>query len=185
MVDRLVEGLDRGLLLTHKVLATIGCALLVGLMVCVNSDLLLRSVFRHPVLGMTEITEIFLLYMTFLGTAWVYREDGHVVVDLLLYEVYAKARIPLLLISHGIVGVTSLILVYFGSVATLDHFMRGVRNPSILETPIAIIIGIVPVGSLVLLLEVVLRLRRVLTSSRPAMSETPATVVETAPDTGG
>jgi TRAP-type C4-dicarboxylate transport system permease small subunit len=164
MVDRIVAGLDSRLATAHKILTGIGCVLLIGLMVCVNSDLLLRSVFRYPVLGMTEVTEIFLLYMTFLGAAWVYREDGHVVVDLLLYEVYTKLKKPLLLTTNAIVGLTSLLLVYFGSVATLDHFMRGVRNPSILETPIALIIFVVPFGSFVLLLEVLVRLWKIIRS---------------------
>ena len=35
--------------------------------------------------------------------------------------------------------------------------MRDVRNPTILETPIALAIGIIPVGAFVLLLEVMLK----------------------------
>ena len=162
MADRMMGGLDRGLGRAHSILAGIGCALLVGLMLGVNTDLFLRSVFRSPVEGVSEMTEIFLLYITFLGTAWVYREDGHVVVDLLVYEVYAKAKKTMLIVNNAIVGIVALLLVYFGTAATLDHFMRGVRNVSVLETPIALIMVIIPVGSLVLLLEVLVKVWKIL-----------------------
>lgn len=162
MVYRMMESLDRGLVAAHRILTGIGCTLLIGLMVCINSDLLLRSVFRSPVEGMSEMTEIFLLYLTFLGTAWVYREDGHVVVDLLLYELYAKAKKALQVTSAAIVGIVAVLLIYYGTVSTIDHFMRGVRNVSVLETPIALIIVIIPVGSLVLLLEVAVRIWKIL-----------------------
>lgn len=165
MADRMMEGLDRGLARSHKILTGISCTLLIGLMVCVNADLFLRSVFRSPVAGMSEMTEIFLLYITFLGTAWVYREDGHVVVDLLVYEVYPKVRKTLLVTNAAIVGIVSVLLVYFGTVATFDHFMRGVRNVSVLETPIALIMVIIPVGSLVLLLEVFIKVWKILRES--------------------
>lgn len=161
MAYRMIEILDRGLAAAHRILTGIGCTLLIGLMVFINSDLLLRSVFRSPVEGMSEMTEIFLLYLTFLGAAWVYREDGHVVVDLLLYELYAKAKKALQLANTTVVGVVAVLLVYYGTVSTLDHYMRGVRNVSVLETPMALIMVIIPVGSMVLLLEVLVKLWKI------------------------
>jgi len=160
----MMKSLDRGLALAHKLLVGIGCALLVALVVCVNTDLVLRSVFRRPIEGMSEMTEIMLLYITFLGTAWVYREDGHVVVDLLVYEIYAKAKKALLVTNNAIVGLVALLLVYYGSLTTIDHFIRGVRNASVLETPMALILVVIPVGSLVLLLEVLVKIWKILRS---------------------
>ncbi len=161
-MDGQITSLERGLAVVNKVCTTIACVLLIGLMVCVNTDLFLRFFFRSPVVGMTEITEIFLLYITFLGTAWVYHEDAHVVVDLLLYELYEKSKRVLMLINHGFVGLVCLILIYFGAVTTFDHFARGVRNPTILETPIALVIAIIPVGSVILFLEVLVKIRKTL-----------------------
>jgi hypothetical protein len=42
-------------------------------------------------------------------------------------------------------------------VATYDHYKRGVFNPTIIETPIALIIAIIPIGSIPLLLEVLVK----------------------------
>jgi TRAP-type C4-dicarboxylate transport system permease small subunit len=162
MGSQFFESLEKGLAAVNKVCAAIGAILVLGLMVCVNTDLFLRFFFRSPVVGMTEITEIFLLYITFLGTSWVYQQDGHVVVDLLLYELYEKSRRVLILVNHVFVGLIALILVYFGTLTTVDHLQRGIRNPTILETPIALVIAIIPVGSAILLLEVVIKIRKTL-----------------------
>ena len=158
----MIERLDRGLAAAHKLLVALCCALLVGLMLCVNTDLFLRSVFHSPIEGMSELTEIFLLDITFLGTAWVYREDGHVVVDLLVYELYAKAKKALQLLNSAIVGVVAIVLTYYGTLETWDLYSRGVRNASVLETPMALILFVIPLGSFILLLEVVVKMRNVL-----------------------
>lgn len=157
----MLDRLDRWLARAHRGMVFAGCALLILLMLAMNADLLLRSAFRSPIEGISEMGEIALLYITFLGTAWVYREDGHVVVDLLVYEMYAKAEKPLKAINNAIVGLIAAVLVYYGSLLTYDHFARGVRNVSVLETPMALIVVAIPLGSLALLLEVVLKFRKI------------------------
>ncbi len=153
MVNRFILSLEKALLHINKIFTFFGSLLLIGLMVCTNSDLFLRFFFRSPIVGMNEVTEISLLYITFLGTAYVYHLDAHVVVDMLLYELYSKLKKILMLINHSIVGVVSLILVYSGSLTTLDHFQRNATNPTILETPVALIIMIIPIGATILFLE--------------------------------
>jgi C4-dicarboxylate transporter, DctQ subunit len=65
----------------NKVFVLIASLMLIGLIVLVSFDLLMRCAFRSPIAGLTEVTEIFLIYITFLGAAWVYKDDSHVVVD--------------------------------------------------------------------------------------------------------
>ena len=161
-MDRFFGGLERALTRVNGFFVLIASLMLIGLMITVNVDLFLRFFFRSPVMGMTEVTELFLLYITFLGTGWVYRDDGHVVVDVLLYNLYAGSKKALLLQNHIIVGLISFILVYYGFLTTWDHFMRGARNPTILETPIALATAVIPIGGAVLLLEVILKIWKLL-----------------------
>jgi TRAP-type C4-dicarboxylate transport system permease small subunit len=60
----------------------------------------------------------------------------------------------LTLFSYLLVGVVSAVLIYYGFFTTYDHYQRGVFNPTILETPMALIIAIIPIGCIPLLLEV-------------------------------
>ena len=82
-----------------------------------------------------------------------------------LYNLVEGRRKNLLILqNHIIVGIISLVLVYYGTTTTIDYIVRDVRNPTILETPIALAIGIIPVGAFVLLLEVLLKSLRMLRS---------------------
>lgn len=155
-----IEFLEFTLAKINKFFVFIACLMYVGIIVLINFDLFMRFAFRAPIAGLTEVTEIFLLYMTFLGTAWLYKDDGHVVVDLLLYNLvsHTSSKKVLILQNHIIVGIISAILVYYGVLTTFDHFMRGSYNPTILETPIALVIAIIPISSFILLLEVLVKI---------------------------
>ena len=166
-MEHFLTGLEAGVSRINKVFVFMGSLFLVGIMVTTNIDLFMRFVFHSPIMGMNEITELFLLYLTFLGTAWVYHDDSHVVVDVLLYNlVEGRRKNVLILQNHIIVGIVSVVLVYYGAVTTIDHIVRDVRNPTILETPIALAIGIIPIGAFVLLLEILIKIWRILRNRR-------------------
>jgi TRAP-type C4-dicarboxylate transport system permease small subunit len=131
--------------------------MLIGLMFTTDLDLFLRYVFRSPIVGMTEITELLLLYITFLGTAWVFREDAHVVIDILLYNLYERSKKVMMIVRNIFMTLICSVLIYFGSLTTYDNYIRDVRNPTVLEMPIALATVIIPVGGFVLLLEVLVK----------------------------
>lgn len=165
-----IESLEFILAKINKFFVFIACLMYVGTILLINFDLFMRFAFRSPIAGLTEVTEIFLLYMTFLGTAWLYKDDGHVVVDLLLYNLVSNSNTKKILImqNHVIVGIISAILVYYGALTTVDHFMRGSYNPTILETPIALVTAVIPIGSFILLLEVLIKIFNILRNEEVA-----------------
>lgn len=160
MGDRAFELLDRIVRTYNSILLFLASLMMAGLMVIVCLDLVLRYFFNAPLLWGTEITEIMLLDITFLGMAWVFRENGHVVIDVLTNKVGGGKKKILQIISYSVTGFVAMILVYYGFYATFDHFKRKVFNPTIMETPIWLIIIVIPVGSLPLFFEVLIKIRR-------------------------
>lgn len=63
--------------------AFIACLLLAFQVVAICLDVLLRLVLDKPLNGVTALTEWSLLYIAFLGAAWLQRENGHVRVDMI------------------------------------------------------------------------------------------------------
>jgi len=131
--------------------------MMAALVVIVCIDLTLRYLFNAPLLWGTEVTEIFLLYITFLGAAWVFKEDSHVVIDVFIGKATGNRKKILTLFSYLLIGIVSVVLIYYGFLTTFDHYRRGVFNPTIIETPIALIIVIIPIGSIPLFLEVLVK----------------------------
>jgi TRAP-type C4-dicarboxylate transport system permease small subunit len=162
MVDKIFAGIDRAVVGINKFLVFIASIMMAGLMVIVCIDLSLRYFFNSPLLWGTEVTEILLLYITFLGMAWVFREGGHVVIDVFTSKAIGKKKKILDGGSYFLVGIVSAVLIYYGFYCAYDHYARGVFNPTVIETPIALIIIVIPVGSVPLFLEVLIKIRKLL-----------------------
>jgi len=158
-VFRTMESIVKGF---NKVLVFTASLMMAGLMIIVCVDLTLRYFFNSPLLWGTEVTEILLLYITFLGMAWVFREDGHVVIDVFTSQIAGKKKKILNGVSYFLVGIVAAVLVYYGFYTVYDHFRRGVFNPTVIETPIWLIIVVIPVGSVPLFLEVLIKVWKLL-----------------------
>jgi TRAP-type C4-dicarboxylate transport system permease small subunit len=156
-MNRFFKTLEKIVSAICKVFVFIASLMMAGLVVIVCIDLALRYFFNAPLLWGTEVTEIFLLYITFLGAAWVLKEDAHVVVDVFIGQARGGKKKGLIIFGYLLITVVSAVLIYYGFYATFDHHRRGVFNPTILETPIALIIVIIPIGSIPLFLEVLIK----------------------------
>lgn len=127
--------------------------ILIFIMLSVCLEVILRYFLDRPQVWVTEITECLLLYITFLGSAWLLREEGHVKVDILLDSLKPKTTAALG-IASSIIGVfVSLTLTIYGSSVTWDYYQRGIYTPTAMEIPVPLIILIIPIGSLMLLLQ--------------------------------
>ena len=164
MTERIFSTIESMVKVFNKVLVFIASLMMAGLMIIVCVDLTLRYFFNSPLLWGTEVTEILLLYITFLGMAWVFREDGHVVIDVFTGKAIGRKKKILNFVSYFLVGIVSVVLIYYGFYTTLDHFNRGVFNPTVIETPIALIIIVIPIGSIPLFLEVLIKIRKLLSA---------------------
>ncbi len=160
MINRFFGALESLVTGFNKILVLIASLMMAGLMMIVCVDLTLRYFFNSPLLWGTEVTEILLLYITFLGMAWVFRENGHVVIDVFTGQISGRKKKVFNGISYFLVGIVAAVLIYYGFYTTLDHFRRGVFNPTVIETPIALIIIVIPIGSLPLFLEVLIKIRK-------------------------
>ena len=132
---------------TITIMARLGDVILMFLMLSVCADVILRYFFNRPQAWVAEISEYLLLYITFLGAAWVLKNEGHVVVDVLIAQVSPKTRAVFGVISSVIGAFVFLVVFWFGTLETLDLFKRGVHNPSVLEFPKAPLVAIIPFGS--------------------------------------
>ena len=128
-------------------------AILVFITLSVCWDVILRYFLDRPQVWVTEITECFLLYITFLGSAWLLREEGHVKVDIILSRLSPKT-LDFLGIVTSLLGIfVCFVLTFYGFRLSWHYFQRGMYTPSAMEIPVSAIIIIIPIGSLMLLIQ--------------------------------
>ena len=69
-----------------------GIVLLLLMMLTVG-DVFLRYFFHSPILGTTELTEMMMICICFLGLAYCAKEDAHLKVDILVQHLSRRAQV--------------------------------------------------------------------------------------------
>ncbi len=135
-----------------------GCAMLAALIlifvwasICLN--VAMRYLMHKPQVWVIELCEYSILYMTFLGAAWLHKKKGHVSVDWMVALLPPKYTELLNLMTSYIGAALFLLITWYGVETTWSHYVRGTYRITLLETPMYLILGIIPIGSFLLALE--------------------------------
>jgi TRAP-type C4-dicarboxylate transport system permease small subunit len=130
--------------------AVLAALLLVVVMLATTVKVVYRYGLHQSLIGVDQLSGTMLLYIAFLGAAWVLRRDEHVTIDLLLGQVSARARRMLLLASALIGAAVCLALAAFGALEVVSSLQRGIRIPAEIEMPRAVNLVVIPIGFLLL-----------------------------------
>jgi len=163
--DKLDSLLDR----LNSVMAWIAALAIIFMMFAISYAVIMRYVWNKPVPWIVEISSYLMLYITFLGTAWLQRKGGHVEVDLFTGRLKPRVRAAFKTITSLGGAVVGFILAWKGSLVTVDYFQRDVTAIGILNTPQFLLMGIIPIGGFLLLVEFLLQARQ---QARLALKET-------------
>lgn len=141
--------------------AWIACGLLLFQVGSVSVDVLLRYFFSISVGWITALNEWSLVFVTFLGAAWLEREGGHTRDDSILGTLGPWAIKSSEWISWALGVIVCLILVSYGARVTWNNYVTGVYDFfKLREVPIFWIYFIIPLGSLLWLLQLLRRILR-------------------------
>ena len=132
-------------------------ALVVIITFSISADVTLRYGIGQPITWVFEATEYSLLYITFLGTAWLLKKDGHVKLDIVLNMLKPKAQAILNVITSILLILVCFALTWYGTETTIDHFVRGVTSIKYYEPPIFIFLIIIPIAGFLLLIQSIKR----------------------------
>lgn len=143
-----------------RLLAFIASVILVSMMLLTVVKVIMRSVFNYGMLGVDQITGTMMVYLTFLGAAWVLRQEGHVSVDLLTAAVPARVERGLNVVGSIIAAAVCFTMTYFSFTTVMLSLQRGVMVAAELEIPRAVNLAVIPLGCALLGIEFIRRARR-------------------------
>lgn len=127
-------------------MAGLGMVILTGLMLAVCWEVITRYFLGQGSVWVIEFSEYALLYMTFLGTAWLLKREGHVEMDIFTVQLSEKRARHI----RGIVSIFGallcLVLTWFGGAVALDHLRRGLHQPTLMAPPDFPLFAVIPVG---------------------------------------
>jgi TRAP-type C4-dicarboxylate transport system permease small subunit len=151
--DKLDALLDR----LNKAMAWLAAAAIIFMMLAISYAVMMRYGWNKPVPWIVEVSSYLMLYITFLGTAWLQRKGGHVAVDLVTGRLNPRVRAALKSATSLGGAVVGFVLAWKGSLVTVDYFQRDVTAIGILNTPQFLLMGIIPIGGFLLLVEFLLQ----------------------------
>ena len=140
------------------VFAAFGSALIVCVMAFVSLEVVMRYFFHKPQIWVVEISEYVLVWSTFLGAAWVLKEEGHIQVDIVYQNLSNRVRAWLGVFSTVLGVFVSLVFIIFGTRLVWGMFITLEADPkSQIGMPKGPLLAIIPLCSVLLLIQFVRR----------------------------
>lgn len=133
--------------------AVLACILLLFATFSIGAQVISRTFFDYPLLWVDEVNAYILVYLPFLAGAWLARSSGHIAVDMIegMLSPRMRAYNDMLVALIGIA--VSAVLFWYGTLVSIDHYVRDIRSMSVIAIPKLYVIVIIPIGSLLLALE--------------------------------
>lgn len=143
--------------------AFLASVLYVFIMLAVSLGVVMRYVFKAPLIWVQEITSYSLLYLTFLGAGWLLRREGHVCMDFVIAGFRPKVQDIIEGITSLFTAAMFLIITFYGIIVTVEHFKEGQYDSiSVLKIPDAYYLAVVPIGCFLLFVRSMIRGRNFL-----------------------
>lgn len=134
-------------------MAFLAGALLLFVTFSISYTIFSRVVGWDSPVWIVQFNEYALLWITFLGTAWLLARNKHVSIDLLTGR-FSEEKKVWFKFFHAILGtVLCLVFLWYGTWVTMEHFQREVIDVQAIDVPKYLIIMIIPIGFLFLLLQ--------------------------------
>lgn len=139
---------------TMSVLAVVAAVLIVFMMLSIAADVaIMRLLLDRPQVWIMDVTSQSLLFIGFLGAAWVLKRNKHVTLDLLVTRLNPRAQVILNTIM-SIIGVfICVVITWYGTEVTWEHFQKGIRSATYLEIPRGPLLAVIPLGGFLLSLQ--------------------------------
>jgi len=134
-------------------LALMGSIIIILVMFGVDTGIFMRYFLNRPFYWIEEVCGYALLYITFLGAAWVLKRDGHVRMDLVLTRLSPRAQALVNTFTSVLGAMICCVITWYGAQSTWDYFQLDYSILSLLKPPQAPIMAVIPIGSLLLFLQ--------------------------------
>jgi len=138
-------------------LTYLAAAILTFIMLAICWDVIARALIKAPLQWVLEFSEYSLLYMTFLCTAWVLKNERHVIVDIGLNSLNPKTRAMFNVVTSSLGAIICAFLVWYGWDVSWEHLVKGFFQPTVIRPPDFPIFVIIPTGSFLLVIQFVRR----------------------------
>jgi C4-dicarboxylate transporter, DctQ subunit len=148
-VKTVIKALDRVCLF----LAVLSGAIIVFVTLSIGYSILSRATGLPSAIWVIQFNEYGLLWMTFLGTAWLLGRKKHISVHIILQHLSEKNK-KRVAIVHALMGIVLCgFFCWFTALTTIEKIGRNVIDVQAVDIPIGYVLIVIPVGFFLLFLQ--------------------------------
>lgn len=148
-------------------LAFLSGAILIYILISVTTEVIMRNL-RHPTTWVIEFAAYGLVFITFLPSAWIQRDDEHAKLEILVNRLNRRAQALIDFITSVLGTIICLVIGWYAIEVTWQHFQKGYFVPTFVAPPMAPLLAPIPIGVILLLIQFVRRSLRYLREWRAA-----------------
>ena len=132
----------------------------------IGYEICMRYFFIRPTKWAVDFTNYTLLYITFLGAAWLAKHDGHVELTFVLDRLSSRTRGVMKAINSLFCALVCVFVIWYGAKDAWDAFARGTLVVGPLPIPKYPLVAVIPVGCFLLLVQFIRNAHRFLRSAK-------------------
>lgn len=137
--------------------AVLAMLLIVFVMLVVSLQVIMRHFFNSPIAWVLEGTQFCLVFITYLGAAWVLTKEGHVRIEIVVRRFSYRTQTMVNAVVSIVCALACLVVTIFGIIVALDYAKIDYIYPGSLEIPAWPLEAVVPLGFFMLFLGFVFR----------------------------
>ena len=124
------------------------------MVISITFQVITRYFFNWVPAELMETWEFGLMYIPFLGAAWLLKREGHVIMDVLIRAFKPRVQAILNTITSVIAAIACLVFSWFSAARVIVEYQAGhVSVESVLRVPDWVIIVIIPFGMALLFIQ--------------------------------
>lgn len=148
-----MDSFDKVLDRVETALAILAGLLLLFVTLSISISIALRVLKMNAPLWSVQFNEYSLLWITFLGSAWLLRRNRHVSLDIVSCRLQTRGQERLKVI-HAVMGLLVCgSLTWISGMVSWDHFQRNIMDVRAVDVPKYLILAVMAVGFFLLTLE--------------------------------
>jgi C4-dicarboxylate transporter, DctQ subunit len=134
-------------------LAAIAAVLFLFVTFSICYSIITRALQVASPIWVIQFNEYSMLWITFLGTAWLLRRKKHIRIEIIMVRLPEKAK-KVFNICHDVLGtLLCMAFCYYCSISTWEQYSRNIIDVQAIDVPKAFIVVVIPVGFFLLALQ--------------------------------
>ncbi|MDB4444544.1 TRAP transporter small permease [bacterium] len=138
---------------TLNLFALLAILIIIFVLISVCLAVFMRYFLRNPMGWVVQTSQYSLVFVTFLGAAWALKRERHVTMDLITNMLSPGKKAMLGLITSTIGTIICLVITFYSTLVTLDHFRRNIHDMQVLEVPLGPMFAVITLGSFMLFVQ--------------------------------